>query len=276
MPIASSMKLPKTRSDKEFESICADVLSKIYSCPFTQYGRKGQQQYGIDLVCSSNQSPQIVAQCKNYLSCDHARFISQIVKDIASVANAPIQVHTFVVMTSLDLDTATQNAILSIKAPFTVRVLFWENIEDELCQDSILLKKYYPLLLPNTSLPIDIKNQLIANARTIKEQVSALSCLSIGYNDEITYNKCVDIFLAACELARLRNDWYLQIKSARIDTPIDKIINHMPEFYNATTDWTCGAMVYTITNFLTYFSDATQKDRFISQCDKIIMRTTEA
>ena len=49
MPTSPLMEIPKSRSAKEFESICKDILEKKYGSRFEKYGRDGQKQNGIDM-----------------------------------------------------------------------------------------------------------------------------------------------------------------------------------------------------------------------------------
>lgn len=280
MPTTSSMKLPKPSSDEEFEKMCVDVLNNMYSCTFKRYGRKGQQQSGIDIVYSTNQAPYVVAQCKNYLSNDYAKFTRQITADIAAAQNASIAIHTFIVMTSLDSDTETQKVILGMQVPFVVNVMFWEDIEAVLCQNTTILRKYYPQLLHSTALPLEIQNRLISDALSLQEQVSELSCIPMaytpGYNystDRVIYNKCVAVFNVTCELVQLRNQWYLQLENAHLLMPIQNIVNQIPDFHDESADGSGTSLICTIRNFLAYFSDPVNIDEFIGCCNTIIKRT---
>lgn len=280
MPTTSSMKLPKPSSDEEFEKMCMDVLNVVYPCTFQRYGRKGQHQSGIDIVYSINQAPYIVAQCKNYLSNDYLKFIRQIKTDIASAQNASITIQTFIVMTSLDPDTETQNAILSMETPFVVKLMFWEDIEAVLGQNTTILRKYYPQLLHSTALPLEIQNRLISDALSLQEQVSELSCIPMaytpGYNystDRVIYNKCVAVFNVMYELVQLHNQWYLHLENAHLLMPIQNIISQIPDFHDESTDGTGTSMICTIQNFLAYFSDVENKDKFVVCCNDIITRT---
>lgn len=280
MPTAPLMQLPKSRSAEEFENMCADVLAIIYSSSFGRYGRQGQKQNGIDLVDSSAQPSHIVAQCKNYYACSYEKLKGQLKKDIASAGNLPFPIQTFVAMTSLDRDVETQNYIINIDADFEVIIFFWDDIQTEICRKTELLKKYYPHFGVDFRVPLECKNELISNANTLKQQAEILSCnysnykIAYQYNDDVAvYNQCVCIFNAALRLNQLHDQWYFQLKEERITTPIENLIKNMPSFHDENADGTGGAMVCTIMDFLSYFSDVDKKEKFISRCNKIIKRT---
>ena len=125
MPTPSLIQLPKTKSAEEFESMCADVLANIYNMEFSPYGRNGQKQNGIDLVSSSSR---IVAQCKNYYLTSYDKLQKQLNEDIISANELPFEIHTFIVMTSLEVDVNIQNYIISKNAQFEIKIMFWIKI----------------------------------------------------------------------------------------------------------------------------------------------------
>lgn len=282
MPTAPLTQLPKSRSAEEFENMCADVLGKIYNGSFMQYGRQGQKQNGIDLVGSSAQSMNIVAQCKNYYASTYEKVQEQLKKDIISAGSLPFPIHTFIGMTSLDRDVVTQNIVLNTNASFKVKMLFWDDIQSILSSDVLLLRKYYPYYFTDSIVPLECKNELISNANVLKQQAINLSCnfsnyrVAYQYNDDVmVYNICVSMMRAMSRLSQLHDQWYVQLKEARITTPIENIIKNRPCFYDENTDGTGSAMVCTITDFLDYFSDTQKKEKLISRCNKIIKRTEE-
>ena len=154
MPTVPLTQLPKSRSEEEFESICADVLNMMYNTTFVPYGRHGQKQNGIDLFDSSVQSSHIVAQCKNYYACTYEKLREQIEKDIYSAGNLPFPIHTFIAMTSLDRDVTTQNIILTRinRKSFAFPPLFEYNKEKSwrmcLCYLRINMLTKYMVRLP--------------------------------------------------------------------------------------------------------------------------------
>ena len=271
MPTVSITQLPKSRSSEEFENMCADVLNKMFGVSFSRYGRQGQNQNGIDLVSASE--PHIGVQCKNYYMCDYNKLRSQVQKDIESIKNLPFDIKTFIIMTSLDFDNKTQDLILSQNTEFNILIFFWEVIQTEICNDEVLLQKYYPIFFNNCSISIEIKNELISNTKTLIEGVEILSnserkC-QYDYNVSI-YNICILILNSTIRLSQLYDAYYLQLKKGEIGIFIENIKKSIPEFYDETLDGTGGAMICTIGNFWDYFKQPENKNEFINYCEKII------
>lgn len=273
MPTTPIMQIPRTKDAEEFENMCCDVLTKKYDTFVDLYGRLGQNQNGIDSVSQSD----IVVQCKNYYKCSYEKLQDQIERDIVSAKNLPFPFKTFIIMTSLDRDKNIQDFILNIDADFEIQIFFWDNIQTELCNDITLLKKYYPSFFLESSESIitnQDKKDLIFNAIGLKSQVENISNYSnyiVGCecdSDDQVYNICACIFHAVSELCRLRNKWCLKLNKNNIIKLINNLEKNIPDFYDGRYD-ECSK-VFTITEFIRYFSDAKNKNKFIEYCDKII------
>ncbi len=168
MPTSPLMQIPKSRSPEEFECLCTDILTNIYNKRFTRYGRNGQKQNGIDIYAQSDNKNYIVAQCKNYfLSISANNIITQIEKDVEA-AKQNFQISNFVAMTSLDRDRTVQDSIMNINCTFNIELWFWEDIQEKVCNDIILFRKYYPDFFQNTQIPIMVLNEIISNFNTLK------------------------------------------------------------------------------------------------------------
>lgn len=279
MPTSPIMQLPRSQSPEEFEAICADILAEIHKIPFEKYGRRGQKQNGIDLVDSSNRQMHIVAQCKNYHSCKYEEFQRRAIKDIKSAQKLPFHIETFYVMTSLNPDISSQNILRNASANFNIETLFWDKIQKIICDNPILLNKYYPYLCARNTIPLPYKNELISNTITLLELAGMLgTCdenyrVSIDYDDDVyMYNKCVQMVLAATKLKELQQQWFLQLDEHQIVLFIDKVIEGIPTFYREETDMTGANMIYTITNFLSYFRDNSKRETFKGYCNEIIYK----
>ena len=279
MPTSPIMILPKSRSSEEFESICRDVLKSIYNMDFVLYGRKGQKQYGIDLYAKSTNESYIVVQCKNYNKNSSKKFCSQFCDDIESSSNLEFKIKKFIVMTALDRDAKIQEFVSEYSTPFPVSVLFWDDIQDELCSNKKLLKKYYPHIEDDTGIPIKDRNDIIENAETVKKAVKYIAerCLlySPGYDarrDTDIYNICVQIYNAVSNLTRKQGQYHLQLKAIKLVNAINKLASSLPEFYDEYNDGTGGSMICTILNYKEYFLNDENSQRYIRWCDKIIKK----
>lgn len=282
MPTIPLIQLPKSRSSEEFESMCADVLSRKYNIPFTNYGRQGQKQSGIDLVDMSKCSKHIVAQCKNYFLSSYSKLQEHITEDIKSCVELPFCIQSFVVMTSLERDVNTYNFVHNIEANFDIQVFFWEDIQAVLCEDDMLLQKYYPDFFVNTLVPIEVRNELISNAKILKQQAEYINTNCIHYracyryeDDCNFYNVCVSMENAAIRMSQLLDQFYIQLHNCCISIQIEKLIKEIPEFFDENSDGTGCTMVYTITNFINCFSNEKVKDEFIKLCNEIIELVTK-
>lgn len=70
------------------------------------------------------------------------------------------------------------------------------------------------------------------------------------------------------ELCWLRYKYYFQLKDNDIIKPINNLVKNMPDFYDGRND--DYSMICTIMNFIEYFSDNKNKNKFIKYCTKII------
>jgi hypothetical protein len=146
MPTPTSMYLPKTKSEDEFENMCVDVLNHSYNKSFSRYGRKGQKQHGIDIYCDVDNGNRLVAQCKNYLLSKADELNTQIEKDIKA-AEVQFKIEKFIIMTSFDRDTAVQDFVSQLKKQysFNLELWFWEDIQEKVHENVNLFRKYYPV-----------------------------------------------------------------------------------------------------------------------------------
>ena len=184
----------------------------------------------------------------------------------------------FIAMTSLSRDSKTILFIEKIKALFKIEIVFWEDIQTVVCGNPALVQKYYPDFF-NGLIPVGEQNLLISTAFTLKKIAEGFNQnykdyrVAYQYNDDVAiYNQCVEMAISVSELYRLHDLWYVQLKNKKIIKPIEKLIESMPAFHDENNDGSGGSMVYTITNFLTFFSDDERVGQSMGRCDKIITR----
>ena len=65
MPSLGSLLLPPPQDSREFEQIMRDYCSEKYSVNACVFARRGQKQYGVDVV-SSGVKGIVAIQCKDY------------------------------------------------------------------------------------------------------------------------------------------------------------------------------------------------------------------
>lgn len=277
MPTSPLMQIPKSRSPEEFESLCTDVLTNTYNKRFTLYGRNGQKQNGIDIYVQSDNGNYIVAQCKNYFSISSKNIIKQIEKDVEAAKQTKFQISKFIVMMALDKDSKVQDSIMNINSTFNIELWFWEDIQQKVCNDNILFRKYYPSFFENTQVPVIALNEIISNLSTLKSVAYNLnfnySRYKVAYhqqNDIDLYNHCVVMFNSALQVRGLKDKWYLQLKKIGVIDIIEEIISSMPDFHDANEDYTGATMVYTLTNYLGYFCSDENTTKFIKSCENVV------
>ncbi|MFR0047476.1 MAG: hypothetical protein ACLRWO_13230 [Clostridium butyricum] len=277
MPTPSLMQIPKSRSAEEFEDICTDVLTKEYKNRFTRYGTNGQKQDGIDIYALNTNC--IVAQCKNYFSPKSAKnLVKKIKEDVQSATNqTTFKIDKFIAMTSMDKDKNIQSDIIAISSSFNIELWFWEDIQKVICSDTSILYRYYPQFLNSIEIPIMKVNELISSLNTMSKIAQnfndKLKEYRIAYNQENdiqVYNYCVLMFNSCIKVNELINIWYLQIEKIGLLKKINKVLKSMPEFHDASNDYTGTTMVDTIDEYLNYFCNDNNSKEFIKRCNNIV------
>lgn len=267
MPTSALMQLPKSKSAEEFESLCVDILPYLEDNKFHRYGRNGQPQNGIDLSSDDNS---IVVQCKNYFN--PKNFVKQIEADY-SEALIKFEFKKFIAMTALDRDVKIQNEVLQIDS--TIKIYFWEDIQKIICENTNILRTYYPSIYPpkNSISPKRLNkmirdlNLLIENANTIHEDFYGYKPAYDCNNDCILYNICNMMFGASCKLQKKLYKSFIQLnRENNLGIIIEEIIRSLPDFHDARYD-DCE-MLCTITDFLLYFRDEDKFQNYVDNCSK--------
>jgi len=145
--------LPST--EQEFEVLCAHIYGVIFNCKTpTMYGRKGQKQYGLDvLVYEKNQntsSNRIGIQCKHVskLPFDGNDKVT-IVKEIAKADSGQQEISQLIISTSLPSDQKLTDAVNALSdervnnGKFPVEIQFWNDIENYITNSNILSQRYH-------------------------------------------------------------------------------------------------------------------------------------
>lgn len=159
-------KLAKNFDAYSFQELCADVLFDLYVEKFEVYGRKGQIQNGIDLRSQTR-----VAQCKFYsedTKDPYGRLTNQIEKDF-STACMHFEFSEFIVITSLNRDTETQDTIRHLRnSEHLVSIYFWEDIEEIVLNDRELLKLHFSSYLNSHDMSVLEQNQLLFKQKFVE------------------------------------------------------------------------------------------------------------
>ncbi len=132
---------PRVKDPDTFERIVRDCLAEKYGQQFEQYGRKGQEQNGIDLW---SRDKKYGVQCKNYLKADKTAFKQAIRGDYRAAIKHFDDMEHFVAATALSRDTDIQELMKYLSDDVPIEVVFWEDIEEILSKTPRIAQYYYP------------------------------------------------------------------------------------------------------------------------------------
>ncbi|MCI6432935.1 MAG: hypothetical protein MSA72_19115 [Lachnospiraceae bacterium] len=155
MPLPVQYNLPKTTDDKEFECMVRDCFEIQYGNA-ELYGRNGQRQNGIDIICHVDDHDKgnyiIGIQCKNY-----QRITKDNIDDIITEAEKfEFPLGKFVIATSASRDVKIQDYVFGKNLKGSdVEIYFWEDISEIIAYNPELLKKYYPLIGEEDEMTIE-------------------------------------------------------------------------------------------------------------------------
>ena len=269
----SFISFPKINNPEIFEEFCRDILNIKYNLNFNLYGRKGQKQDGIDIYSDSKDKLLIVAQCKNKSKINLPKFYSQITTDINSTENLNFKINEYIVMTTLDRDKNIQDFIIDInnKFSFKISIMFWQDFENIVIDNQNIQCKYF---INRFKISTQVLNNIISHCNTIKDNIQELNSYKgkALFNSPIIthdiYNHCLNIFRSVYDLSFIKNEWYLQLLELNICKLIKKVINSVPDFYDASDN--PFNIVPTVTNYTNYYWNDINSKKFKNYCEEII------
>lgn len=145
MPIHSSAHLPKPKSWDEFEDILCDTMKIRWNDQdVTRHGRTGQAQQGVDIYSNALSYG---AQGKNTV-----KGITQSVieSEIAKAEEFTLKLKKLYIGTTADTDNNIQKFVWQLSQErtcnnlFSIEIMFWNDIQQEMTKDEKIIKKYYP------------------------------------------------------------------------------------------------------------------------------------
>jgi hypothetical protein len=131
-----NFRYPHPDNEKSFEKFGVKFLQRHWNNPQLElYGRRGEEQSGVDIIDPSFASPFKGAQCKH-----HEPLItippSEIEEEVAKALTFDPPLEHYAILTSGRATTHAQNKIIEINRRhrpqklFIVELLWWEKIED--------------------------------------------------------------------------------------------------------------------------------------------------
>lgn len=143
MPLLHSAKLPRPKSEDEFEDLCLEALQIKWGVPTQRNGRRGQRQHGVDIFATQNGAT-LGAQCKNV---DTLAFKMVLEVVIEAAAFRP-GLTTLVFVVGAERDEELQESVSmhfsESPAPFVVELMFWPDIVRQVTSDRAVIRKFWP------------------------------------------------------------------------------------------------------------------------------------
>jgi hypothetical protein len=153
-------KYPIITEPNIFESLVTDYLNYQYgTTSFQKLGRKGQKQYGIDIISIEYN---YAVQCKVISNTPRTKsqrksIMSKISDDIIAAYNSHLPVNKLIVATTLPRDVnyyGKESPLFYVSTLGMIMLEFWswDDICDGIASFSILLNKYFKNFLPNLAI----------------------------------------------------------------------------------------------------------------------------
>lgn len=148
MPTLSSLKIPPPKFWEEFEEITLDACKIRWENPDLQmHGRRGEEQFGVDIYGSNHLFRNIGIQCKNY---EKTLSFSLIEKEIQKAESFSPKIEMFYMAVTSNTDATLQKKVRLLSQEraankqFPVMILFRSDIVQDLVRNTITFNKHYP------------------------------------------------------------------------------------------------------------------------------------
>jgi tetratricopeptide (TPR) repeat protein len=219
-PISQRFAIPN--DDDKFEEMCRDLLRLYWSRPGLEiFGKRGERQFGIDILDLSGNTPIYAAQCK--LKEEHKSLPpADIQKEVDEAKKFTPPLGKYAILTTAKVSTLAQRKIREInqlhKATnlFEVELLTWEHLCSLLQQYPDVQEDFYGEIARGAAKRIE--TQLV----TINDGVQSLTSSSKGDEIDSQINEARD-FIAKREF-QLATLLLNQVRSKKVDklTPRQK------------------------------------------------------
>src|SRR5208337_221749 len=136
------VKYPPPEDWPKFQRLCQRILQRLWHSENVEiYGRGGQAQQGVDLLDVSGTRPLRAGQCKLH-NASRALSEREIRAEVAEAQLFPLQLDFYLILTTSNISTKAQRAVLAInrehkeKGLFEVGLMGWAEINDFLNEHS--------------------------------------------------------------------------------------------------------------------------------------------
>lgn len=209
---------------QDFENLCSDVYSEIFNCNTPNiYGRKGQKQYGLDILIYennlNNESNRIGIQCKhvNKLTFD-GRSGDSIMKEVRKAEKGKQKISRLIIATSLPSDTKLIDQVNAESesrekaGKFSISIEFIQDIENHINSKPILIERY---IRGKSYLPLIIQCQKLLNEEKYSTSLSILEDNLSDMNKHEQFK--ASLLLCMCYVGLNRKDDFIKTLNELLD-----------------------------------------------------------
>jgi hypothetical protein len=150
MPTIAHSNIPPPKSWDEFEDIILSAAKLRWSSrDFFRHGRRGQSQQGVDVYGQDAEGRHLGVQGKNTITGTTRK---DVMEEIAKAESFDPPLNALYVATTAKRDANIQSVVRNISASrqrdnkFSVGILFWDDIVQDLARDEAELFKHYSQL----------------------------------------------------------------------------------------------------------------------------------
>src|SRR5690349_13220711 len=135
-----SFRYPHPSNEKDFEQLCLKLLIRHWNNPdLVLYGKRGERQFGVDIIDLGYSDPFKGAQCKHHEP-DKTLPPSEIREEVEKAKGFDPPLDRFAILTTGRVTTQAHNEVIRINKAhsssglFKVELFSWEKIEGLLDQ----------------------------------------------------------------------------------------------------------------------------------------------
>lgn len=168
MPTLASSNIPAPKSWDEFEDIALSAAKLRWrSTNFFRHGRTGQRQDGVDIFGTPDDGRLRGLQGKNTIGGLNEATVK---KEVAAAESFQPAIEELYIVTTAKRDAVLQRALRKISekrskdGKFTVSILFWDDIVQDLTTDLSVFRKHYPELAGPIVDPVKAHDKALADA----------------------------------------------------------------------------------------------------------------
>lgn len=183
LPTLGNMMIPAPSGWEEFESIVKSALELRWrTSDLTMHGRQGQKQNGVDIYGSDDLARLVGIQCKLTTNSINESLINT---EVSNAEGFQPAISTLFIATTSPSDVKLQQYVRTLsmdralKGKFSIGILFWTDIVQDLTKDINAVMRHYPQMFPvsghSQPAPLDLRQRDIDNLRCLLEYIDVES-----------------------------------------------------------------------------------------------------